>query len=75
MLYKQCEILSIATFMIHGGSTSYLCAIDLSKAFNKINHHALFLKLMKRLIPNELLDLLVSWISGCFLGSTPERSA
>ena len=32
-----------------------MCAIDLSKAFDKVNHHALYLKLMKRFIPNELL--------------------
>ena len=32
-----------------------ICAIDLSKAFDKVNHHALYIKLMKRLIPNELL--------------------
>ena len=31
-----------------------ICAIDLSKAFDKVNHHALYLKLMKRFIPNEL---------------------
>jgi len=30
-----------------GGNTVNLCAIDLSKAFDKVNHHAL-IKLMKR---------------------------
>jgi len=25
-----------------GGSTVNLCALDLSKAFDKVNHHALF---------------------------------
>jgi len=29
-----------------GGSASNLCAIDLSKAFDKVNHHALFSKMM-----------------------------
>jgi len=38
-----------------------MCAIDLSKAFGKVNHHALFTKRMKRLIPNELLDILECW--------------
>ena len=28
--------------------------------------HALLLKLMKRLIPKQLLNLLVSWLSGCY---------
>jgi len=45
-----------------GGSTSNLCATDLSKAFDKVNHHALFTKLM-RLIPNELLNILECWLS------------
>ena len=44
---------------IDGGSTANLCTIDLSKAFDKVNLHALFIKLMKRRIPIKLLDLLV----------------
>jgi len=52
---------------ISGGSTTNLCAIDLSKAFDKVNYDALFLELMKRLIPIQLLNLLVSfWLSGCY---------
>jgi len=39
-----------------------LCAIDLSKAFDKINHHALFLKLMKRHVPIEFLEMLENWL-------------
>ena len=57
---------NIVDSCIKGGSTVNLCTIDLSKAFDKINHHALFLKLMKRLIPKQLLNLLVSWLSGCY---------
>ena len=34
---------------------------DLSKAFDKVNHHALYQKLMKRLIPKELLNILECW--------------
>ena len=48
------------------GSTVNMCAIDLSKAFDKVNHHALFIKLMKRLIPTELLEILENWLSECF---------
>jgi len=40
---------------ISQGFTVNLCAIDLSKAFDKVNHHALFIKLMKRNIPVQLL--------------------
>jgi len=35
--------------IIRCGNTANLCAIDLSKAFDKVNHHALYLKLMNGL--------------------------
>jgi len=34
--------------IIRGGCTANLCAIDLSKALDKVNHYALYLKLMKK---------------------------
>jgi hypothetical protein len=43
-----------------------ICALDLSKAFDKMNHHALFIKLIKRNIPVELLCILESWFSSCY---------
>ena len=49
-----------------GGSTANLCALDLSKAFDKVNHNALFIKLMKRRLPVKLLDILVYWFSNCW---------
>jgi len=49
-----------------GGSTANICAIDLSKAFDKVNHCALYIKLMKRHTPVELLDVLENWLSKCF---------
>ena len=53
--------------MIKQGSTVNLCAIDLSKAFDiKVNHDALFLKLMQRFIPNALLEILEFWLSECY---------
>ena len=57
---------NIVNRFIDGGSTVNLCALDLSKAFDKVNHSALFIKLMKRRIPIELLDLLVYWLNICF---------
>ena len=36
----------------------FFCAIDLSKAFDKVNHHALLMKLMKRNLPVVLIDIL-----------------
>ena len=48
------------------GNTANICSIDLSKAFDKVNHFGIYIKLMKRLIPTELLELLENWMSGCF---------
>jgi len=47
---------------IKEGNTANLCAINLSKAFDKINHHALFLKLMKRHVPIEFFEMLENWL-------------
>jgi len=40
-----------ASDYVDKGNTVNLCAIDLSKAFDKANHNALYIKMMKRFIP------------------------
>ena len=45
--------------------TASLYSIDLSKAFDKVNHHALFIKLMQRQLPVQLLDLIENLLSNC----------
>jgi len=49
--------------LVNGGSTVSLCALDVSKAYDKVNHSALFVKLMKRQIPTALLRVLENWLS------------
>jgi len=49
--------------LVNGGSTVSLCALDVSKAYDKVNHCALFVKLMKRQIPIALLCVLENWLS------------
>ena len=44
------------------GSTVNMCSIDLSKAFDRMNHYALYIKLMKRGFPVALLVLLEKWL-------------
>ena len=46
-------------------STVNICLLDLSKAFNKIDHSALYLRLMDRSVPVQILNLLVNWFSSC----------
>ena len=47
------------------GSTAVLCALDVSKAFDRMNHYALYIKLMERNIPKCFLDILIHWYSNC----------
>ena len=48
---------------ITAGSTVSLCALDLSKAFDKMSHWGLFIKLMDRGIPSNLLGVFEYWFS------------
>ena len=45
----------LLVLLVHG--------VDLSKAFDKMNHHGLFIRLMERKIPTNLLSLLENWFS------------
>ena len=56
---------NIVDHFVQSGNTINMCALDLSKAFDKVNHHALFIKLMKRNIPVTMLIIL----ENLFLGS------
>jgi len=47
------------------GSTVNVCLLDLSKAFDKMDHFALYLKLMDRSIPVQILNVLENWFSLC----------
>ncbi len=50
----------------NSGSTVNLCAIDISKAFDRMNHHGLFIKLMQRSLPSKLLSVFENWFDKCF---------
>ena len=54
-------IRNIVEHYIRGQSTVNMCMIDLSKAFDKVNHYALFLKLFDRKFPIELLNIFIQW--------------
>ena len=51
--------------IVAGGDTANVCALDISKAFDRVNHHALFIKLMKRKLPVNILEILVLWLGNC----------
>ena len=49
-----------------GGSTVNLAALDISKAFDRVDHSGLFVKLMNRRVPNVLLSTLENWFAKCY---------
>lgn len=49
----------------HLDSTVSLCALDISKAFDRVNHYGLMSLLMKRKFPRCLILILLNWFSKC----------
>ena len=59
------SVRKVVDYYVKGGSTVNVCLLDLSKAFDKMNHSALFIKLMDRLIPVQVLSILENWFAMC----------
>ena len=55
----------VVDYYVKNGSTVNICALDLSKAFDKMNHHALFIRLMQRHVPLNVLCIFENWFSIC----------
>ena len=51
-------------YFVNNGSRVYCTFLDASKAFDRLIHSGLFLKLMDRNIPLMFLNVLVSWYDG-----------
>ena len=51
-------------YCIDHGSRVYCSFLDASKAFDRLVHSGLFLKLIERNIPKRMLDILVTWYDG-----------
>jgi len=47
------------------GSTVTICALDISKAFDRVDHYALFCLLMNRHVPKYFINVLYSWFQCC----------
>lgn len=56
----------VIDFYTKHGSTVNVCLLDMTKAFDKVNHYCLYLKLMKKKVPLKLLNILINWYSKCF---------
>lgn len=53
----------VVDYFVDNGSTVNLCSLDVSKAFDKVNHFVLFSKLMVSKVPINLIKLLSTWYS------------
>jgi hypothetical protein len=51
----------VVDFFVERNSTVNICSLDLSKAFDRMNHFGLFIKLMTRQFPVQLLNILEFW--------------
>lgn len=57
---------SVVNHFVNQGSTVNICALDLRKAFDKLNHYGLFIKLMDRMLPVQALCTIEYWFSVCY---------
>jgi hypothetical protein len=57
----------IVDYYTRNGCTLSLAALDISKAFDKISHYGLFLKLMQKNVPKNFIDILACWYSKCIV--------
>ena len=65
----HCIMYMLRSVMEHynaNDTTVTICALDMSKAFDKVNHSALFMKFMDRDVPLVFLNILIEWYSKCF---------
>ena len=56
---------SLCDYYVTRGSTVNVVFLDISKAFDKVNHYSFFCKLMNRNTPAEFISVLVNWYSRC----------
>ena len=52
------------TYYTNHGSQVYCAFLDASKAFDRLVHSGLFLKMMSRNIPKVFIDIIITWYSG-----------
>jgi len=49
------------SFLTDRGSTASICTLDISKAFDKVDHFCLYIKLINKCVPRVFIDLLACW--------------
>ena len=57
------NVRNVIEHYINQASTVNVCLLDLNKAFDKMNHWALFTKLLQRKFPLPLIDIFILWFN------------
>jgi len=57
------NVRSVIEKFVSNGSTVNVCTLDLSKAFDRMNHYALLIKVIYRKLPIQLLTIFELWFS------------
>ena len=58
---------TVVNYFTARGSTAVVSALDLSKAFDKVEHFGLFCKLLERHVPRCFVELIVCWYTKCIV--------
>ena len=67
-----CVVKSVCDYYIEYGSSIYLSALDISKAYDSVNNFGLFSYLIKARLPRTIVLLVICWyskLSGCEMGN------
>ena len=54
---------NVIDYFVDNGSTVSICCLDVSKAFDRLNHNCLFYKLLKKNVPFYFIKVLINWYS------------
>ena len=58
---------SVINHYVKDGCTVNICALDISKAFDRVDHFALLQLLMDRNLPRCFIGVLLDWFTRCFV--------
>ena len=58
---------TVVNHYVKDGSTVNICTLDLSKAFDRVDHFALLQLLMDRHISKNIIGVLLDWFTRCFV--------